>query len=81
MTPEQREVHERLSRTLPSRIHGDSIIRPTWVELRARRRQRKVVIFGRHYDSLWQAAEALGVTRATIGYYIKTKKKGCRYAR
>ena len=79
MTPLQAAVHQKLLETLPVRTHGE-LPKPEWVTRRAQKRKRPVVIFGKRYPSLKEAAEALGVRRSTIQYYLRTKKN-CRYAK
>lgn len=82
MTREQREVHFKLSTTLPRRTHHAPYQDP--YERGNQRNShdghgKEVIVNGKRYESMGAAGRAIGRTRSHIYYLIQTGK--ARYAR
>lgn len=79
MTKEQRLVHEKLSKSLPSRTVCVCMDVPLHIKLRSERLKKAVIGNGVRYGSLQDAARALGVNPSTINWRLKNKKPGWSY--
>lgn len=68
MTPEQRQAHERLRQSLPSKTHI------TQDEYKGGLYGKAVMVKGKRYENVAQASDATGYSMSTIYRWLHRKK-------